>query len=140
MRKLKVLVVEDEPANQEVVEIILESAGHEVRSVGNGQEALEVLIDRGEAYDVVLMDILMPVMDGLTATQQLRAHERTRHLSILCVSARASGSDRESGMRAGCDAYITKPYKRRDFLKALHDMLVARGVITPGESIGLDAP
>jgi CheY-like chemotaxis protein len=139
MRKLNVLVVEDEPANQEVVEIILASAGHTVVCVSNGQAALDLLAGDHPPFDVVLMDILMPVLDGLATTQRLRASTATGDLPIMCVSARASGSDQAAGKRAGCDMYMTKPYKRRDLLKALHTLLVSKGVIGPDESIGLES-
>jgi CheY-like chemotaxis protein len=107
--------------------------------VSNGQEALDRLITQKQPFDVVLMDILMPVLDGLATTQRLRAEASTHALPIMCVSARASGSDQAAGKRAGCDMYMTKPYQRRDLLKALHTLLVSRGVIGPDESIGLES-
>jgi CheY-like chemotaxis protein len=138
MRELNVLSVEDEPSNGEIIQIILSSQGHHVTTVENGQEALDVLIDQGRAFDVVLMDIQMPLVDGLEATRRLRAHHATSQIAIICVSARASGSDGQAGLDAGCDSYITKPYKSRELLTVLRDTLIKRGVIGPDEVITKD--
>lgn len=135
MRALKVLSVEDEPSNGEIIQIILESQGHRVTTVPNGQAALELLIDRQEPFDVVLMDIQMPLLDGLEATRRLRAHPDTAGLTIICVSARASGSDGKAGLEAGCDSYITKPYKSKELLHVLRETLLRRGVIGPDEPL-----
>jgi FOG: CheY-like receiver len=133
MRALNVLVVEDEPSNREIAEIILASAGHRVLSAADGQEALTLLLDEGKAVDVVLMDILMPVMNGIEATKALRADPRTRDLPIICVSAKASGSDQQSGLTAGCSHYLSKPFKRRQLLEAVAQTLLDEGVIAPEE-------
>ena len=138
MRELRILSVEDEPSNGEIIQIVLSSQGHHVTTVENGQEALDVLIGERRDFDVVLMDIQMPVLDGLEATRRLRAHPDTRGLVIICVSARASGSDGNAGLAAGCDAYITKPYKSRELLSVLRETLVRRGVIAPDEAIVKD--
>jgi CheY-like chemotaxis protein len=135
MRQLSVLSVEDEPSNGEIIQIILSSHGHLVTRVENGQQALDLLIGEGRLFDVVLMDIQMPVLDGIAATQRLRAHGPTKDLPIICVSARASGSDGRAGLEAGCDAYITKPYKGRDLMNVLHATLVRKGAIAPDESL-----
>lgn len=133
MKKLKVLVVEDEPMNREIAEIILTSEGHEVAIAENGQEALDMAARQD--YDVVLMDVLMPVMDGLEATRKLRDDAKTKDLPIICVSAKASGSDRGAGFEAGCDWYLNKPYKRKDLMAAVKETLVKKGVLQPEEKI-----
>jgi CheY-like chemotaxis protein len=138
MRELHVLSVEDEPSNGEIIQIILGSQGHHVTTVSNGREALDLLIDRQQPFDVVLMDIQMPVLDGLEATRQLRAHTGTSQLAIICVSARASGSDGKAGIEAGCDSYITKPYKSKELLAVLRETLVRRGVIGADETLVKD--
>lgn len=129
MKSLHILVVEDEPSNREIAEVILTSHGHTVTCVENGQEALELCIDQGQHFDAILMDILMPVLDGLEATRRLRATPDTKDLVIICVSAKASGTDQGAGFEAGCDAYVRKPYKRKELLQALSETLLARGVI-----------
>lgn len=129
MKSLHILVVEDEPSNREIAEVILTSHGHTVTCAENGQEALDLCIDQGKHFDAVLMDILMPVLDGLEATRRLRANPKTQDLVIICVSAKASGTDQGAGFEAGCDAYVRKPYKRKELLQALSETLIARGVI-----------
>jgi CheY-like chemotaxis protein len=137
MRTLNVLVVEDEPSNREIAEIILTSAGHRVTLAADGKEALDLLHGQGLAVDVVLMDILMPVMNGLEATEALRADPRTRDLPIICVSAKASGSDHQTGMAAGCNHYLSKPFKRRQLLESLAKTLLDEGRIAPEDYAAL---
>lgn len=135
MKSLQVLVAEDEPSNAEIVQVILESEGHHVTVCMDGTQVLDLCHRQGRTFDVILMDILMPVMDGLETSRRLRADERTRRIPIVCVSAKASGSDQEQGRRAGCDTYVTKPYKRRTLLGEIEKALVQAGVLSPGESI-----
>jgi CheY-like chemotaxis protein len=129
MKNLHILVVEDEPSNREIAEVILTSHGHHVTCAENGQEALDLCLEEGRSFDAVLMDVLMPVMDGLEATRRLRAHPKTQDLTIICVSAKASGSDQGAGLTAGCDTYVRKPYKRKELLQALSETLLAKGII-----------
>lgn len=119
--------------NREIAEIILTSEGHEVALAENGQEALDMA--EVQSYDVILMDVLMPVMDGLEATRRLRANPKTQDVPVIGVSAKASGSDRGAGFEAGCDWYLNKPYKRRDLMAAIKETLVKKGVISPEETI-----
>ncbi|MNT45621.1 Transcriptional regulatory protein YycF [compost metagenome] len=129
MKNLHILIVEDEPSNREIAEVILTSHGHRVTCAENGEQALRLCIDEERHFDAVLMDVLMPVMDGLEATRRLRAHPKTQNLTIVCVSAKASGSDQGAGILAGCDTYVRKPYKRKELLQALSDALLAKGLI-----------
>lgn len=135
MKSLRVLVVEDEPLNREIAEIILTSHGHEVVAVENGQQAIDLCLTQGESFDVILMDVLMPVLDGLEATRRLKADARTRETPIICVSAKASGTDRGAGLAAGCDTYLNKPYKRKDLMDTIQRTLVDHGVIGAEESL-----
>lgn len=138
MIQLRVLVADDEPSNAQIAEIILASAGHSVTCCRNGAEVLELCLTRGERYDLVLMDILMPEVDGLEATRILRSHPMTKDMPILCLSARASGSDRRIGLDAGCTHYISKPIKRPQLLAEIHRTLVRVGRILPTDSIVAD--
>lgn len=135
MKSLNVLVAEDEPSNAEIVQVILESEGHRVTVCMDGAQVLDLCHHQERRFDIILMDILMPVMDGLETTRRLRADPRTRSVPIVCVSAKASGSDQEKGRQAGCSSYVTKPYKRRTLLSEIRNALVQAGSLTPEESI-----
>jgi two-component system, sensor histidine kinase and response regulator len=109
---LRILLVEDNPVNQKVASRILEKGGHKVTSASNGQEALEVLERSGwQGFDIVLMDIQMPVMDGFEATAAIREHERKAggHLPVVALTAHTMDGDSERCVQAGMDGYISKP-------------------------------
>jgi len=93
---------------------ILQKAGHSTVAVGNGQEALDAL--RQDPFDLVLMDVQMPVMDGFEATLAIRAEEAGtgRHLPIIAMTAHAMKGDREECLAAGMDGYIAKPIRLAD--------------------------
>ncbi len=120
---LRVLLAEDNPFNQRVGVLLLEGAGHTVRVVGNGREAVEAW--RPGAFDVVLMDVQMPEMDGFEATAALRARDREAgtHTPILAVTAHAMKGDRERCLAAGMDGYVTKPIRPEELWRAIADCL-----------------
>ncbi|MDL2266469.1 PAS domain S-box protein [Desulfovibrio sp. OttesenSCG-928-G15] len=103
----RILLVEDNEINQVVAEELLKQAGMRVTIANNGKEALEIL-DK-QSFDLVLMDIQMPEMDGLTATSKLRAQERFADLPIIAMTAHAMSDDRQKSLDAGLNAHITKP-------------------------------
>ncbi|MBE9042713.1 CHASE2 domain-containing protein [Oscillatoriales cyanobacterium LEGE 11467] len=106
---LKILLVEDTPINQKVLRNQLKTLGYcEPTCVGNGREALDLL--EREAYDIILMDCLMPVLDGYRTTQMLRAREgSSEHTPVVAMTANAMEGDREQCLAAGMDDYISKP-------------------------------
>ena len=108
-RCLRVLMAEDTPANQKLVERVLEKRGHTVVIARNGAEAVEAL--RKSSFDVVLMDMQMPVMDGFQATAEIRRlPEKTKAaIPIIAMTAEATKRDEERCLSAGMDAYISKP-------------------------------
>jgi PAS domain S-box-containing protein len=108
-RPLHVLLAEDNPINQQLVVRMLANRGHTVEVVGTGAEVLAIL--EQQAFDVVLMDIQMPEMDGFEATAAIRARERvtTGHLPIIAMTAHAMRGDQEKCLNAGMDAYLSKP-------------------------------
>jgi CheY-like chemotaxis protein len=108
-RKLRILIAEDNPVNQEVAGMMLKKRGHIVQIVGNGREAVAAVAR--EAFDVVLMDIQMPEMDGLAATEVIRATPRGAQQRIVALTAHASGVEKERCLAAGMNDYLTKPFK-----------------------------
>ncbi|MFO8067566.1 MAG: PAS domain S-box protein [Bacteroidales bacterium] len=114
---INILLVDDKKINQMVVTIMLESMGHRVDSVSNGEEALRKY--QPGVYDLILMDIQMPVMDGITATNMLK--EKYKNLPpIVGLSANAFEGDRSKFMKQGMDEYLTKPVKSDDFKDLLN--------------------
>jgi signal transduction histidine kinase/CheY-like chemotaxis protein len=116
---LQILLAEDNPVNQKVMLRMLEQQGHEVMLAGNGREAL-VAFGRG-GFDLILMDVQMPEMDGFTATVAIRNLERGKknHIPIVAITAHAMAGDKERCLAAGMDGYLAKPVRREDLLNAL---------------------
>jgi PAS domain S-box-containing protein len=132
-RCLKVLVVEDNRINRMFAEDLLASGGHGVTTAENGAEALEALAR--ETFDVVLMDIQMPVMDGLAATRAIRAGHGgvDPGIPVIGLSAYALDRERECFLEAGLDDYITKPVNIEAFFEAVDRVLRKRGYATARE-------
>ena len=105
--KKRILVVDDNPRNLKLAFDVLEDAGYEVVEAVNAEEA-QSMIDRN-LPDLILMDIALPGMDGLTLTRKIKANERTKHIRIIALTAFAMKGDDQKALAAGCDGYITKP-------------------------------
>jgi CheY-like chemotaxis protein/HPt (histidine-containing phosphotransfer) domain-containing protein len=115
----RILAVEDNPVNQEVISRLLERVGCDVKLADNGAEALEQLAG-DERFDLVLMDCEMPVMDGLTATRELRAREQPeQHQVVVALTAHAIPTERERCLAAGMDDYLSKPVRTPALYAAL---------------------
>ncbi len=127
---LRILVAEDNAVNQKLVARLLEKRGHCVKVVANGREALGALNERD--YDLVLMDVQMPEMDGFEATRELREREKqTGHRTpIIALTAHAMKGDRERCLEAGMDAYLTKPI-RANILDDLLDNYITLRIASP---------
>ena len=107
-KKAHILVVDDEKSNRALLFRVLNQAGYDVTLAENGEEALAHV--RATVPDLILLDVLMPVMDGLTVSQKLRSDFTTRSLPIILVTALNSLEDRLNGLRAGVDDFISKPF------------------------------
>ncbi len=125
--RLRILLVEDNQVNRVFASDLLQSQGHEVAMAGNGREALDFLAE--QSVDVVLMDIQMPVMDGLTATRAIRAGHRDIDpgLPVVGLSAYAMDQERERFLAAGLDDYIIKPIAVDEFFRAVGRALAKHG-------------
>ena len=130
--RLRVLLAEDNVVNQRVASLMLERLGYRPDVVGNGEEA--VLAVRSRPYDVVLMDVQMPVMDGLQATRTIRGElPRERQPRVVAMTANAMAEDREACLAAGMDDYLAKPVRREDLAGALRRAATALGHLTAAE-------
>ncbi len=109
IKALNILVAEDSKANQMVIKIILEKVGHKVTLASNGQEAVDMLDRTPDKFDLVLMDMSMPVLCGIEATRQLRRKNHT--LPIFAITANAMNEDRENCLAAGMNDFLTKPIR-----------------------------
>ncbi|MBW3538808.1 MAG: response regulator [Planctomycetes bacterium] len=118
-RRLHVLMAEDTPANQKVVEHILEKRGHQVQVAHNGREVLDLLYE--QTFDVVLMDVQMPIVDGFQATAAIRGMtgESWCRIPIVAMTAHAMRGDRERCLAAGMDAYISKPVEAKRLIRTI---------------------
>jgi CheY-like chemotaxis protein len=117
---LRILLAEDSLVNQKLAMGLLKKHGHQVTVANDGREALAAL--ESEPFDLVLMDVQMPEMDGLEATQVIRAREEEtgEHIPVIAMTAHALKGDRERCLSAGMDAYVAKPIRARQVLEAIY--------------------
>ncbi len=108
-----ILIVEDNEANRLLAGAVLEREGYRVDMAGNAEEALQKLANG--APDLILMDVQMPGMDGLTLTRRLKGNARTADIPVVALTALAMMGDRERTLEAGCSGYISKPINTRTF-------------------------
>lgn len=120
-RSLRILLAEDNLVNQKLATKILQKMGHVVTTVSNGEEAINHATT--ECFDVVLMDIQMPVMDGVTATHKIKESDAGKKLPIIAMTAHAMAGDREKYLSYGMDGYITKPFRRNQLIEVLSEIL-----------------
>ena len=114
----RVLVVEDNEMNMQLVEFLLEEGGYEIVKAASGEEAMAVA--RGsEPVDLILMDIHLPGVDGLSVVQELKKDPRTNSIPILALTAHAMRGDKDRFLQAGCDGYISKPIDVKTFLASI---------------------
>jgi signal transduction histidine kinase/ActR/RegA family two-component response regulator len=126
--KLRVLLAEDNPVNQLLVVRLLEARGHQVVVTGNGREAVTTAAEQD--FDVILMDVQMPEMDGFEATRILREREQTgaQTVPIIAMTAHAMQGDREKCLAAGMNAYVSKPIKPEDLFDTIKHLMADQAV------------
>jgi CheY-like chemotaxis protein len=115
--KAKILVIEDNPVNLELFMDVLEMEGYKCLSAAKGEDAIEIA--GKENPDLVLLDIQLPGMDGMTVERALRANNDTKHLKIIALTAHAMKGDKEMFLREGFDGYIAKPIKIKEFIEEI---------------------
>lgn len=121
-----VLVVEDNPANLKFITLLLEHIGYALLTAGDAETGLTMATS--SRPDLILMDVQLPGMDGLTATALLKADPVTRDIPVIALTALAMKTDQERSEVAGCDAYIAKPLRYRELYAAIEQLL---GTETP---------
>lgn len=122
-KKWKILLVEDKKMNQVLAVALLKKKDWQVKVASNGQEALEILAKK--SFDLILMDVQMPEMDGIEATAHIRKkEEKTKeHIPIIAMTAHAMKGDREKCLAAGMDDYISKPFRAQIFYQTIEELL-----------------
>ena len=117
----RILIVEDNPMNMELASDLLELDGHDVLQAEAAQEGLDLA--SAEKPELILMDVQLPGMDGLTATQRLRERDDTKDIPVVAMTAHAMEGDDKKAYRAGCMGYITKPIDTAQFRQQVTDFL-----------------
>ncbi|UTA48230.1 twitching motility response regulator PilH [Simiduia sp. 21SJ11W-1] len=117
----KVLIVDDSPTETYKLTSILEKNGHEVITAENGEQG--VAVAKKERPDLVLMDIVMPGLNGFQATRQLSKASETSHIPVIIVTTKDQETDRVWGMRQGAKAYLTKPISEKTLVQAIADAM-----------------
>lgn len=111
----RILIVEDDYDNLELVRFILVRAGYETLAARDGREGVEIA--RRERPDLILMDLAMPEMDGWSASREIKSDPELNHIPVVALTVRSLTEDRIRAMEAGCDGYITKPMNVTDFVE-----------------------
>jgi CheY-like chemotaxis protein len=117
----RILLVEDNEMNRDMLSRRLERKGHEVAIAVNGREGIE-MAKAGE-YDLVLMDMSLPEVDGWEATRQLRAEPETERIPVIALTSHVMLGDREKALEAGCDDYETKPIEFKRLMRKIEALL-----------------
>ena len=121
MPKKKVLIVEDEESLLKLESILLTSKGYDVKGVANGQAALDALASEGA--DLVLLDIMLPEIDGFEVCRRIKEDAATRHIPVIMLTAKKSREDMAKGKKVGADWYITKPFKSAMVIETIQRFL-----------------
>ena len=121
---LNILIVEDEPAIQELIAVNLEGAGHHALRAADSEQALAII--RQTLPDLVLLDWMLPGQSGLAVARHLRADARTRNIPIIMLTAKSAEQDKILGLEAGADDYVTKPFSPRELLARIKAVMRRR--------------
>lgn len=139
LTQARLLLVEDNAVNQRVVLAMLRKKNFKIDVANNGQEALEKLEHAAEPYNVVLMDVQMPVLDGLETTRSIRRNKNWDYLPIIAMTAHAMIGDRERCLQAGMNAYISKPVQQAGLIAVIEQYLASgTGQSVPSQASGVE--
>lgn len=121
MAKKRILIVEDEESLLKLESILLTSRGYDVKGVTDGQAALDAVVNLKP--DLVLLDIMLPVIDGFEVCRRIKSSESTRHIPVIMLTAKKSREDMARGEEVGADWYITKPFKSAMVIETIQRFL-----------------
>jgi len=124
-RKIRILLVDDEPDLVKMVSLRLAAADYEITKAYNGQEALEKV--KETPPDLIILDLMLPGLDGYKVCRLLKSDERTHSIPILIFTARARVKDVTLATECGADAYLTKPFEAKTLIMKVHELLMAAG-------------
>jgi CheY-like chemotaxis protein len=125
----RILIIEDNPLNLELVTDLLQAGGFNVASAPTAEEGLRMACELPP--DLVLMDFSLPGMDGMSATRKLKENPATRHLTVVALTAHAMRGDEAIARNAGCDGYVTKPIDTRTFVATITNHIAAANARNP---------
>lgn len=117
----KILIIDDSPTDVRVFTTLLEGAGHTVSAVSTAEEGVERV--RADLPDLVIMDVIMPGMNGFQATRTLTRDPKTQNVPVVMITTKSMETDRVWGMRQGARAFITKPVNEKELLACINDLL-----------------
>jgi putative two-component system response regulator len=121
-----ILVVDDITQNNELLEAYLVPQGYEIIKAVSGEEALQKLADN--KIDLILLDVMMPGMDGFEVTRRIRQDPKTKLMPVILVTALKETEDRIKGIQAGCDDYISKPFNKMELLARVQSLLKSKSL------------
>jgi two-component system cell cycle response regulator DivK len=128
-----ILIVEDEPKNLKLLRDLLQRFGYEILEAPDGEQGVKITMEK--IPDLILMDIMMPKMDGLEATRIIKADNKTKHIPVIALTSYAMKGDREKTLEAGCDGYIAKPIDIQEVLKTIEHFLTAQEKVYPPDKL-----
>lgn len=126
MSKGRILIVEDNMDNYELVRFVLERAGYDVFLAVNGRDGVDAA--RAQKPDLILMDMGLPQMDGWNATRELKTSEETKSIPLYALTAHTLPSERKRAILAGCDGYVAKPIQMKEFLDIIEEALLVERI------------
>ena len=138
---LRLLVVEDNPINQQVARELLAAQGASVQVAVDGRQGVDMVVSADPQFDAILMDVQMPVMDGLTATRELRRFPGLAQLPVIAMTANAMGKDRDACLEAGMNDYVSKPFELAELVATIErNVARSRGALSPGPAVSSRVP
>ncbi|MCP9495476.1 MAG: response regulator [Pyrinomonadaceae bacterium MAG19_C2-C3] len=124
MADARILIADDYEDNRELLRLMLETSGYKIEEARDGAECVQMA--RTHKYDLALIDLSMPILDGWSVLQEIKSNDGTCDLPCVAVTAFAADEDRQRALAAGFDAYLTKPYRSKDLLDLVASLLTRR--------------